>query len=338
MALFLRNTVWAYSKKEFAMPSPFIESVRTHIRARNYSRRTEKTYIYWIVYYIRFHRMAHPETLGDQDIVRFLEFLAVQRNVTPATQKTALNALMFLYKQVLKREGICLPEFVRASKEKKLPVVLTRPEVRSLLDKLQGEYRLCAELMYGSGLRLMEVCRLRVKDIDLDKLSIFVREGKGRKQRVTTLAESTVPALKRQLSQARIYWEEDRLAVPWDGVSLPFALERKLPRAPFEYAWQYLLSSPRRSEDPRSGKVRRHHIYDQSVQRAVRRAVIAAEIHKPASCHTLRHSFATHLLERGADIRTVQEQLGHSDVRTTEIYTHVLNRGGRAVISPLHDL
>lgn len=320
------------------MPSPFIESIRNHIRARNYSKRTEKTYIYWIVYYIRFHKMAHPESLGDQDIVRFLEFLAVSRKVTPSTQKTALNSLMYLYKQVLQRQEMSIPDFTRATKEKKLPVVLTRSEVRNLLDNLEGEFRLCAELMYGSGLRLMEVCRLRVQDIDLDRLSIFVREGKGRKQRITTLAESSVPALKRQLLQAQIYWEEDKLAAPWDGVYLPFALERKLPRAPFEYGWQYLLPAARRSTDPRSGKTRRHHVYDQAVQRAVKRAVVAADIHKPASCHSLRHSFATHLLERGADIRTVQEQLGHSDVRTTEIYTHVLNRGGRAVISPLSDL
>lgn len=320
------------------MSSPFIESVRTHLRARYYSKRTEQTYIYWILYYIRFHKKTHPQELDENAIVQFLEFLAVQRKVTPSTQKTALNALMYLYKQVLGRTSIELPSFSRASKERKLPVVLTRDEVRRLLDKTQGEYRLCVELMYGSGLRLMEVCRLRVKDIDLHRLSICVREAKGGKQRITTLAESTVGGLRRQLAKVRLCWEEDRSASPWDGVYLPFALERKYPNAPFEFAWQYLFPAAIRSEDSRSGKCRRHHIHEKALQRAVKRAVQQAGIHKPASCHSLRHSFATHLLERGADIRTVQEQLGHSDVRTTEIYTHVLNRGGRAVISPLNDL
>lgn len=320
------------------MASPFIESIRTHLRARNYSKRTEQTYVYWICYYIRFHRKAHPAELDAAHIVRFLEFLAVQRNVTPSTQKTALNALMYLYKRVLGREDIVIPDFTRARKERKLPVVLTKAEVRSLLTQLQGSYQLCAELMYGSGLRLMELCRLRVKDIDFDRLSIFVRNGKGNKQRITTLADSCVPALRRQVELVRLRWQEDREADVWDGVYLPYALERKYPNAPFEFGWQYLFPADHRSTDKRSGKVRRHHIYDQAVQRAVKKAVQGAGIHRPASCHSLRHSFATHLLERGADIRTVQEQLGHSDVRTTEIYTHVLNRGGRAVVSPLNDL
>lgn len=320
------------------MASAFIESVRLHMRARHYAKRTEQTYIYWILYYIRFHQRRHPDELGEADIVRFLEFLAIKREVTPSTQKTALNALMYLYKKVLGRVDMVIPDFSRAQKPSKLPVVLTRDEVRRLLGELQGDYRLCAELMYGSGLRLMEVCRLRVKDIDLARLSITVREAKGGKHRVTTMAESAAQGVKRQLLVTRAMWEEDRAEKAWGGVYLPNALGRKIPRAPFEFGWQYVFPASKRSIDPRSGKLRRHHLFEQNVQRAVKRAVHAAGIHKPASCHSLRHSFATHLLERGADIRTVQEQLGHSDVRTTEIYTHVLNRGGRAVISPLSDL
>lgn len=323
------------------MASPFIQAVRDHMRARHYSKRTEKTYVYWILYYIRYHNRAHPNTLGTDDIVRFLEYLAVEKHVTPSTQKTALNALMYLYKRFLGWESFefNLGDFKRATKPRKLPVVLTRPEIRALLDNLEGEYQTCAQLMYGSGLRLMEVCRLRIKDVDLQSLSLYIYEGKGKKQRITTLAESCVPALQRQIEYARLKWQEDRDASEWDGVFLPNALARKYPKAPFEFGWQYLFPASKRTKDRReNNKVRRHHIYDQAVQRAVKRAVQKAGINKPASCHSLRHSFATHLLERGADIRTVQEQLGHSDVRTTEIYTHVINRGGNAVLSPLSDL
>ncbi|MGI9287280.1 MAG: integron integrase [Pseudomonadales bacterium] len=320
------------------MASTFIQSIRNHLRARHYSKRTEETYIHWIRYFVRFNKMAHPDSLDTADIVRFLEHLAVAKNVSPATQRTALNALMYLYRKILGRDDIELGEFTKARKESKLPVVLTQQEIINLLNRLQGESRTCAELMYGSGLRVMEVCRLRIKDIDFDRLSIFVRDGKGRKQRVTTLAETCLSSLRRQVALARIYWQEDQAARAWDGVYLPYALERKYPNAGFEFAWQYLFPADKRTHDRRTGKVRRHHIYEQNVQRAVKKAVLASGIDKQASCHTLRHSFATHLLERGADIRTVQDQLGHSDVRTTEIYTHVINRGGRAVRSPLSDL
>ncbi|MGI9285782.1 MAG: integron integrase [Pseudomonadales bacterium] len=320
------------------MASTFIQSIRNHLRARHYSKRTEETYIHWIKHFIRFNKLAHPDSLGAADVARFLEYLAVAKNVSPSTQRTALNALMYLYRKYFGREDIELGDFTKARKESKLPVVLTQQEIVSLLSQLQGEFRTCAELMYGSGLRVMEVCRLRVKDIDLDRLSIFVRDGKGRKQRVTTLADTCLPSLRRQVALARIYWQEDQAAKDWSGVYLPYALERKYPNKGFEFAWQYLFPADKRTHDRRTGKVRRHHIYEQNVQRAVKKAVLATGIDKQASCHTLRHSFATHLLERGADIRTVQEQLGHSDVRTTEIYTHVINRGGRAVRSPLSDL
>ncbi len=320
------------------MQGELLTELAEHMRARQYSKRTEDGYLYWVRYFLRYHRFRDPRGMSEQHIVAFLEYLALQRQVSPSTQKTALNALMYLFRRFLGREAIELGDFSRASGERRLPVVLSRDEVRRLLQQLSGEHRLCATLMYGSGLRLMEVCRLRVKDVDLPRLAIMVRDGKGRKSRVTTLAEDCVGPLQRQLRQVELYLEEDRQAQQWDGVFLPYALERKYPAAAFEPGWQYLFPANRRSRDKRSGKIRRHHINERTLQRAVKYAVQAAGIHKPASCHTLRHSFATHLLERGADIRTVQEQLGHSDVRTTEIYTHVLNRGGRAVRSPLADL
>ena len=320
------------------MTSEFLQTIRDHLRARHYSKRTENAYIYWVGCFIRFHEYRHPNARGGEEITAFLEYLALQRNVSGATQKAAMNALVYMYKRVLGREELAIGTFSKASKPKKLPIVLSRTEIRQVLSHLQGNYLLCAQLMYGSGLRLMEVCRLRVQDIELDRMSVLVRNGKGHKQRITTLSDFCVPELRRQLQQVKIFWEEDCNASHWDGVYLPFALERKYPAAPFEYHWQYLFPATKRTEDKRSAKVRRHHIYDQSLQRAVRKAVLRSAIEKQATCHTFRHSFATHLLERGADIRTVQEQLGHSDVRTTEIYTHVLNRGGRAVISPLNDL
>lgn len=323
------------------MSSPFIQSIRDHLRARNYSKRTEQTYVYWILSYIRFHNKQHPSSLSSTHIAQFLEHLVLNRNVTPSTQKTALNAIMYLYKKFLGWEEttIDLGDFKKAVKPKKLPVILSQSELRALFSHLQGEYLVCAKMMYGSGLRLMEVCRLRIKDIDFDRLSVMIHDGKGRKQRITTLSPACVEDLKRQIELARVYFQEDKLAEHWDGVYLPYALAKKYPNAPFEFGWQYLFPAKVRTVDKRENNaVRRHHIYDQSLQRAVKRAVTLSQINKPASCHSLRHSFATHLLERGADIRTVQEQLGHSDVRTTEIYTHVLNRGGRAVISPLGDL
>ncbi len=320
------------------MSSPLLDSVRDVIRAKHYSIRTEKSYLYWIVYYIRYHQFRHPKEMGSSDVREFLNFLALKRQVTANTQKAALNALVFLYHQVLAIELGDFSDFYRARSPKKLPTVLTHKEVFSLLSHLQGDHRLCASLMYGSGLRLMETTRLRVHDIDFDKLTILVREGKGKKSRLTTLAPELCEPLRLHIKYVRAIFAKDLQVADWDGVFLPNALARKYPNAPFELGWQYLFPARKFSLDPRSFKKRRHHIGEQSIQRAVKQAVVASGINKMASCHTLRHSFATHLLERGADIRTVQEQLGHTDIRTTEIYTHVLNRGGHAVRSPLSDL
>lgn len=321
------------------MASQFIQSLRDHIRARNYSKRTEKTYIHWVLDFIRFHNLVHPEKLGTREIITYLEYLAVKREVSPSTQRTALNALVYLYKQYFGREQLDLGSFKRASKAKKLPTVLTQEELRVVFGHLQGHYKLCAKMMYGSGLRLMEACRIRIKDIDFHRLSIHIYEGKGNKQRITTLSEFCVPDLRRQIESARRYWQEDRQSTDWAGCYLPPALARKYPNAPYEFAWQYLFPTHKRLVDERNNNaLRRHHIHERSMQREFKKAVLKSQLSKSATCHSLRHSFATHLLERGADIRTVQEQLGHSDVRTTEIYTHVLNRGGRAVISPLGNL
>lgn len=337
----LHEILYKYTANGFAMASQFIQDLRNHLRARHYSKRTEQTYVYWIIQYIRFHHLAHPAELGNEHVIRFLEYLAVNRNVSPSTQKTALNALVYLYKRFLGRDSEYLEfgDFTQASKPKKLPVVLTREELRCLFSYLRGEYAICAKMMYGSGLRLMEACRLRVKDIDFERLSVFVHDGKGRKQRIVTLSEQCIPDLKQQIQQARLFWQADRNHPEWRGVYLPYALGKKYPNAAFEFCWQYLFPANALSRDKRDdNQLRRHHIHDRTMQRAMKRALVQAGIEKPASCHSLRHSFATHLLERGADIRTVQEQLGHSDVRTTEIYTHVLNRGGHAVISPLGEI
>lgn len=312
-----------------------LDQVRSEIRARYYSIRTEASYIYWIRKFIRFHDMRHPSELSEVHVRNYLTHLALEQNVAPNTQRIALNALVFLYAQVLGRKELDFSGFRAATKERKLPVVLTREELGRIFSGLSGETKLCAQLMYGSGLRVMEVVRLRVHDIDQDRLSVLVRDGKGQKQRITTLAASLLSDLDRQLRRSRLFFEEDSARQGWAGVYLPFALDRKYREAPRQFGWQYLFPASQLSEDPRSGAVRRHHLGERAVQRAFTIAVRKAGISKPASCHSLRHSFATHLLERGADIRTVQEQLGHSDVRTTEIYTHVIRRGGHGVLSPL---
>lgn len=317
--------------------SPFLNEVIRAIRVRHYSIRTEKTYVGWIRRFILFHDKRHPGEMGAIEVGEFLSHLAVTRNVSASTQNQALNALVFLYKAVLDRPIGELHGVVRAKKPQRVPVVLSRDEIAEVLRYLDGIHWLAACLLYGSGLRLMECIRLRVKDLDFNHRAIYVRDGKGGKDRVVTLPDALITPLQRHLESVKNIYEKD-LADGYGKVWLPHALARKYPNAPAEWGWQYVFPASRRSIDPSSGIVRRHHFDESSIQRAVKIAVRKAGIEKPASCHTLRHSFATHLLERGMDIRTVQEQLGHKDVRTTQIYTHILQRGGNAVISPLQSV
>jgi len=317
--------------------SPFLEKVRQLMRVQHYAYRTEQVYIDWIRRFIIFHNKRHPSKMGEQEVVAFLTHLAVTRHVSPATQGQALNALVFLYTKVLQRPLQNLDGIVRSRKQPKIPVVLSRMEVSNLLSNLEGLHWLIACLLYGSGLRLMECMRLRVQDINFDRLSISVVNGKGGKNRIVTLASELCTPLARHLESVKTVYERD-LAEGYGRVYLPYALEKKYPNASAEWGWQYIFPATKRSMDPRSGILRRHHLDETTVQKAVKLAVRKAGINKPASCHSLRHSFATHLLERGADIRTIQEQLGHSDIRTTEIYTHVIGRGGNAVISPLETI
>jgi integron integrase len=311
-----------------------LDQVRARTRVRHLAYRTEQSYVHWIVRYIRFHGMRHPNTMGAPEVETYLTHLAADRNVSASTQNQALSALLFLYREVLNQPFGDLNNVRRAKPSVRIPVVLTVEEVGRVLGALSGPHWLICCLQYGSGLRLMESLRLRVKDLDFAHRAVIVRDGKGAKDRVVTLPDELIVPLQRHLEARKTVYERDR-AAGRGSVLLPFALERKYPNACLDWGWQYVFPAGKVSVDPRSGKRRRHHIDESAVQRALRRAVRDAGIHKPASCHTLRHSFATHLLERGADIRTVQEQLGHRDVRTTQIYTHVLNRGGMAVRSPL---
>lgn len=311
-----------------------LDSVRERLRLAHYSYRTEQQYVQWIRRFILFHGKRHPAELSAEEVERFLTHLAVDRKVSASTQNQALSSLLFLYRRVLGIELPWLENITRAKRPARLPVVLSQDEVRTLLASMQGPTRLMASLMYGSGLRLMETLRLRVKDVDFEYSQIVVRDGKGAKDRVTMLPQNLVPSLRLHLGVIR---EKHEAAIVrrYAGVDLPEALARKYPQAARDWKWQYLFPADRPSRDPRSGAWRRHHVYETTVQRAVREAARAAGIMKPVGPHTLRHCFATHLLERGYDIRTVQELMGHSDVRTTQIYTHVMRRGASAVRSPL---
>jgi integron integrase len=305
------------------------------LRAKHYSLRTERAYVDWARRYILFHGKRHPSELGSEHVNRFLTHLAVERKVAASTQNQALAGLLFLYGEVLRMPLPDTGGIVRAKKPHRLPTVLTREEVYQVLSRLDGPQKIAATLLYGAGLRLLEALRLRVKDVDFGLGQLVVRDGKGQKDRVTMLPDAARGALALHISDVRILHARD-LAAGYGNVWLPDALARKAPDAATSWSWQWVFPAASRSRDPRSGREMRHHLKETVLQRAVHNAVVAAGIAKPASCHTLRHSFATHLLEDGYDIRTIQELLGHSDVSTTMIYTHVLNKsGGRGVRSPL---
>lgn len=313
---------------------PLLEQVRRTLRLRHYSIRTERAYVDWIKRFILFHGKRHPSEMGADEIRRFLSHLATDKTVAAATQNQALCSLLFLYREVLGVELPYVEGIERAKRPARVPVVLTRAEADLVLSGMNGTYRLMAGLLYGSGLRLMECVRLRVKDLDFGYRQVTVRDGKGEKDRRTVLPESLAEPLGRHLERVRLLHEED-LRAGYGRVYLPYALARKYQSAAAEWVWQWVFPAAKLSRDPRSGEVRRHHASEDMLQSAVKRASKAAGVEKRVSCHTLRHSFATHLLESGYDIRTVQELLGHTSVETTQIYTHVLNKGGRGVRSPL---
>lgn len=315
-------------------PPRLLDEVRRVLRVKHYSLRTEQVYVGWIRRFILANGKRHPRDMGAVEVEQFLSHLAVQGQVAASTQNQALSALLFLYREVLQVQLPWLEGVTRAKRPARVPAVLSRDEVTRLLARMDGRPWLLASLLYGAGLRLMEALRLRVKDVDFDRGEITVRDGKGGKDRHTMLPRSLVEPLRREMERARQLHKAD-LQEGFGAALLPFALARKYPSAPREWGWQYVFPAPRRSRDPRDGCERRHHFDDALLARALKKACREAAIAKPVSAHTLRHSFATHLLESGSDIRTVQELLGHKDVKTTQIYNHVLNRGGHGVLSPL---
>jgi len=314
-----------------------LDQVRDKIRLKHLSIRTEQAYVDWIKRFILFQQKRHPADMGAAEVEAFLTHLAVEGKVAASTQNQAKAALLFLYREVLAIQLPWLDTVEQAKVSRRLPVVLTQTEVKSLLDRLQGTQQLIGRLLYGTGMRLMECMRLRVKDVEFERHELIVRDGKGFKDRMTMLPDALVEPIKTHMGRVKALHEED-LQAGYGSVYLPYALEKKYPNAAREWGWQYIFPSIKLSVDPRSGVTRRHHADEKGIQRAIKQAVRDAGLVKPATPHTLRHSFATHLLQSGYDIRTVQELLGHKDVTTTMIYTHVLNRGGRGVESPLDRL
>lgn len=314
-----------------------LDQIRTAIRLRGMSYRTEQAYVDWARKFILFHAKRHPKEMGAEEIRAFLASLVNVRNVAPATQNQALHALLFLYREVLQIELPRIGDLQPAKKNTRVPTVFTPEEVQRILEQMQGTKKLMARLLYGTGMRLNELLRLRVQDLDFGRNQIIIRRGKGNKDRITMLPQSLRNPLREHLREVKRAHEID-LRAGFGAVLLPYALEKKYPEAASEWKWQFVFPAPRRSHDPKSGVERRHHLDPSMLQKAVREAIRKAGINKHGSCHTFRHSFATHLLESGHDIRTVQELLGHADVATTMIYTHVLNRGGLGVCSPLDKL
>jgi len=336
------NSASAYAglrrdKRDKFVPNPkarLREQVHEVMRFHHYSVRTEESYWFWIRRFILFHNKRHPREMGGADVSAFLSQLATGEGAAKATQLQALNALVFLYRDVLLNPLGELPELKWSRRPPRLPLVLTKEELQRVFSATEPRYALALRLLYGAGMRLMELIRLRVKDVDLERGQIAVHDGKGDKERVTMVPTTLIPDLKAQLDRSRISWQED-LRAQRSGVSLPPGVERKYPNARREWPWQYLFPAADESRDPASGKLFRHHLHEDNLQRAMKAAVIRAGLSKNATCHTLRHSFATHLLENGYDIRTVQDLLGHKDVATTQIYTHVMARPGIGVRSPL---
>jgi integron integrase len=315
-------------------PKKLLDRVRDAIRLKHYSYRTEETYVQWIRRYILFHNKRHPQEMGVPEIEEFLTHLAVEGNVAAATQNQALNSLVFLYRHVLQQELDARINAIRAKRPQRLPVVLSPEESLAIIQQTTGVFRIMLQMLYGSGLRLRECMQLRVKDIDFAQSQLIIRSGKGDKDRVTLLPQAIIEPLKIHLQQVQQIHQQD-LSLGYGATILPFAFDRKDPNAARQWVWQYVFPASVRSQDPRSSNIIRHHMHESSLQKVLKQAVRSANIPKRVSCHTFRHSFATHLLQNGYDIRTIQELLGHKDVKTTMIYTHVLNRGGRGVISPL---
>ena len=332
-----RTTQLARAPTDTEEHASLVAPLVTELRRRHYSIRTEKAYRQWVRRFLRFLGKIDPRQAGASEVAAYLEQLAVKRNVAASTQNQALNALVFFYKEILKQPLANLDTFTRAKRPKRLPVVLTRTEVARVLGAMQGTSRLMAALLYGTGMRLMDCIRLRVQDVDFGYMQIVIRDGKGQKDRVVPLPNRLADPLRTHLQKVQHLHQED-LQRGFGEVFLPFALARKYPKAARDWRWQYVFPSSKLSTDPRSGVIRRHHVDESGLQKAVKLAGDTAGLHKRVNCHALRHSFATHLLESGYDIRTVQELLGHADVSTTMIYTHVLNRGGRGVVSPVDHL